>query len=115
MDRHWEVYALKYAEKTERLRMENFMFDDHPGDKAPIDFFVWVLKQGERIILVDTGYDRREAERRGMPILRDPVEALAGFGIDAAKIDTVIVSPQGDSAERFLAGAQTFSREEFNR
>ena len=92
MSQHWEIYALKYAEKTVRLRMENFLFDDHPTDNAPIDFFVWVLKNGDRTILVDTGFDRKEAERRGSPILRDPVEALADFGIDAATIDTVVIS-----------------------
>ena len=37
MSDHWEIYALKYAEKTARLRMENFLFDDHPTDQAPID------------------------------------------------------------------------------
>lgn len=92
MSEHWEVYALKYGEKTARLRMENFLFDDHPADTCPIDFYVWLLRNGDRTILVDTGYDQREAERRGMPILRDPVEALAGFGVDAATIETVVVS-----------------------
>ncbi|MEO0363286.1 MAG: N-acyl homoserine lactonase family protein, partial [Pseudomonadota bacterium] len=66
--------------------------DDHPADDHPIDYFVWLLVNGDRRILVDTGYDAAEAERRGRPITRDPVEALAAYGADAAQIDTVIVT-----------------------
>jgi len=92
MENHWEVYALQYGERDNRTRAESFLFDDHPADEHPIDYFVWVVTNGTQTILVDTGYDSIEAKRRGRPILRDPVEALAGHGIRAEDIETVIVT-----------------------
>lgn len=92
MSQLWEIYALKYAEMLNRTRGNNFLFDDHPAAQHGIDFFVWVLKSGDRTILVDTGFDRAEAARRDRPVLRDPVEALAALDLRADAIDTVIVT-----------------------
>ena len=83
MDRHWEIYQLKYGDRNNRTRVESFLFDDHASDEHPIDYYVWLLKNGDRTILVDTGYDEAEARRRGRPILRDPVDALKAFGVSA--------------------------------
>ena len=92
MSQHWEIYALKYAEHTDRQRLSNFIFDEDPHAQGALDFFVWVLKNGDRTILVDTGFDQAEAKTRGRHIDRDPVEALAGMGIDAETITDVIVT-----------------------
>jgi len=88
----WEVYALKYAERNTRTRADSFIFDDNHDAPHPMDYFIWVLKQGERIIVVDTGYDSDEASRRERPILRDPAEALAGMGIRSEDVDTLIIT-----------------------
>ena len=92
MDRHWEIYQLKYGDRSNRTRVESFLFDDHAADEHPIDYYVWLLKNGERTILVDTGYDAAEAKRRGRPITRDPVDALTALDVAAETIDTVIVT-----------------------
>lgn len=89
---HWEIYALKYGDQTQRFRFNNYIFDDHPADEQPIDYFVWLLKQGDRTILVDTGFDAKEATRRDRQIQRDPVEALAAMGVSAETIRDVIVT-----------------------
>ena len=67
----WEVHAVKYAERNARTRADSFMLDDHPAAAHGMDYFVWVLRSGERTILVDTGYDTAEATRRDRPILQD--------------------------------------------
>ncbi|MEM7525164.1 MAG: N-acyl homoserine lactonase family protein [Pseudomonadota bacterium] len=92
MDRHWEIYALKYGDRNGRTRAESFLFDDHPADDHAIDYFVWLLVNGDQRILVDTGYDAEEARRRGRPILRDPVEALTALKVRAEDIETVIIT-----------------------
>ena len=65
----WEVYAIKYAERNTRTRFDSFMFDacNHPH---AMDYFVWLLKSGEHLVLVDTGYDAAEARARNRPVLR---------------------------------------------
>lgn len=88
----WEVFALRYADRAERVRGDSFLFDDHAGAPHPMDYFLWLLRRGEDIILVDTGYDAGEGDRRARPILRDPRAALAPFGLSPEAIGTVIVT-----------------------
>ena len=88
----WEVYAVKYADRNARVRGDSFIFDDHPAAQHGMDYFVWVLKQGDRTILVDTGYDMTEATRRDRPILRDPAEAISALGVAAEQVETVIIT-----------------------
>lgn len=88
----WEVFAVRYAERAGRTRADSFIFDDHAGDPHGIDYFMWLLRQGDRTILVDTGYDAAEGTRRERPILLDPGAALAPFGVTPDDIDTIIVT-----------------------
>jgi glyoxylase-like metal-dependent hydrolase (beta-lactamase superfamily II) len=88
----WQVYALKYAERNGRTRADSFLEDDHPSAPHGMDYFVWLLDNGTRRIVVDTGYDITEGARRGRPILRDPAASLAALGLDAALADTVIIT-----------------------
>ncbi|MEE3101534.1 MAG: N-acyl homoserine lactonase family protein, partial [Pseudomonadota bacterium] len=61
----WEAYALKYGEMSARSRNSNFVGGDDHAVPMPMDFFIWVLRRGERTILIDTGFDRAEAAARG--------------------------------------------------
>jgi hypothetical protein len=47
LEKKWEVYALKYAERSDRTRKESFIFDDHSNEAHTIDYFIWVLKSGK--------------------------------------------------------------------
>ena len=69
LEKKWEVYAIKYAERNDRTRNDSFIFDDHAHEQHSIDYFVWVLKNNDQIVLVDTGYDQEEANRRNRPII----------------------------------------------
>jgi glyoxylase-like metal-dependent hydrolase (beta-lactamase superfamily II) len=88
----WQVHALKYAERKDRVRAESFIVDDDHATQHPIDYYIWVLRRGAQTILVDTGYDGEEAERRGRPIRMNAAEALAPLGLTPGDIDTVIVT-----------------------
>ena len=92
MDEIWEVFALKYADRNERQRTDSFIFDDDHASPHAMDYFVWVLRNGGRTIVVDTGYDADEAHRRSRPIIRDPASALTAMDIDAETVDTVIIT-----------------------
>ncbi len=88
----WEVHAIKYADRNGRTRNDSFILDDDHTAPHAMDYFMWLLRDGDRIILVDTGYDTAEATARGRPIRLDPVPALAPLGIGPDDITEVIVT-----------------------
>lgn len=88
----WEVHAVKYADRNARTRRDSFVFDDNHDAPHPMDYFMWVLRRGGEVILVDTGYDTEEAQARGRPIRQDPVTSLAPFGIRPEDISQIIVT-----------------------
>lgn len=92
MSHNWKVYAVKYSDRNARLRADSFIFDDHPAEQHGMDYFVWVLDNGSRKIVVDTGFDHAEASRRDRSILRDPAKAIEAVGVNAETVDTVIIT-----------------------
>lgn len=93
----YEVFAVHYATHV-RARAESFIFRDPtiPDDvheaPLPLEYFVWVVRDAERTIVVDTGFDRPAAAARGRELLVHPVEALRGMGIDPASVRDVVVT-----------------------
>ena len=90
----YEVFALRYGVRPERTRQENFLepVDAH-DTPMPIDFFVWVIRNANRTIVVDTGFDHHaEAARRDRTVMRLPSQALASIGVDAASVEDVIIT-----------------------
>ncbi len=88
----WQVHALKYADRNARTRADSFIFDDNHDAPHAMDYFIWVLRRGEEVILVDTGYDQDEAASRDRPIRMDPREALAPLGLRAEDITQLIIT-----------------------
>ena len=88
----WQVHAIKYADRDSRTRADSFLFADNHDAPHPMDYFMWLLRRGDQVILVDTGYDDAEAAARGRPIRLDPVAALAPFGLAPEDISHVIVT-----------------------
>ncbi|CTQ50213.1 N-acyl homoserine lactonase family protein [Jannaschia donghaensis] len=88
----WDVTAIRYADRTARIRADSFIFDDDHAAPHPMDYFMWLLRREEEVILVDTGYDGPEGNRRDRPILIDPRDALKPYGLTADDITTVIVT-----------------------
>jgi glyoxylase-like metal-dependent hydrolase (beta-lactamase superfamily II) len=88
----WEIYAIRYGTNQRRTRGENFILEKRPNDIMPMDFYCWVLKSGDRVIVVDTGMDPAKAAAHGHDILWTPVEAWQALGIDPTAVDTVILT-----------------------
>ncbi|MEM9786714.1 MAG: N-acyl homoserine lactonase family protein [Pseudomonadota bacterium] len=88
----WEVHAVKYADRNARTRADSFIFDDNHDAPHAMDYFMWVLRHGDRVILVDTGYDDAEAAARDRPIRLNPGEALEPLGLKPEDITTLIVT-----------------------
>ncbi len=88
----WQVHAVKYADRNARTRADSFIFDDNHDAPHAMDYFMWVLTNGDQTILVDTGYDQPEAAARDRPITLDPREALKPLGVKAETITQLIVT-----------------------
>lgn len=92
MSENWEIFALKYADRNARTRNDSFLMDANHNQPHAMDYYIWVLKNGGKTILVDTGYDVEEANKRDRPILEAPASMLTAFGIDPKTVDTVILT-----------------------
>ncbi len=92
MEKTWQVRALKYADRNSRTRADSFIVDDDHDSQHSMDYFIWVLQSSERVIVVDTGYEYKEAARRDRPIIRDAAKSLEVIGIRAEDVDTVIIT-----------------------
>jgi glyoxylase-like metal-dependent hydrolase (beta-lactamase superfamily II) len=91
----YEIFAIRYGTKADRHRRETFIIppgNDPHDAPAPIDYFVWLIRNQDRTFVVDTGFDRAEGEKRGRKIDRLPREGLAMLGVDAAAVKDVVVT-----------------------
>ena len=87
----YEIYALRYA-RHDRSASENFLDGDPHDGPMPMDYFVWLIRNDERAIVVDTGFSAQAAARRQREFLRCPSEALRLLGVDATRVGDVIVT-----------------------
>ena len=89
----YEVYALRYASYAGRQRRESLLrADPHLDGPMPIDFYIWVARNADRTIVIDTGFNAAEGVRRGRNITCEPRECLALSGVDSTKITDVIIT-----------------------
>jgi glyoxylase-like metal-dependent hydrolase (beta-lactamase superfamily II) len=88
----YEVYAVKYATMQNRFRRDNFIIADDHDSPMPLDYFVWAIVNPERTVIVDTGFTPAEGKIRGRNVVRLPREGLAMLGIEAAKVQDVVVT-----------------------
>jgi glyoxylase-like metal-dependent hydrolase (beta-lactamase superfamily II) len=87
----YEIYAVKYATRNARRGAHFIGGDPHDGP-MPMDYYVWVIRNRERLILVDTGFTKDVAVKRQRTYLRTPREGLALLGINASDVKDVILT-----------------------
>jgi glyoxylase-like metal-dependent hydrolase (beta-lactamase superfamily II) len=57
-----------------------------------MDYFVWLIRNAERTIVVDTGFSAEIAKRRKREHLRAPKDGLALLGVKAEAVRDVIIT-----------------------
>lgn len=87
----WEAYAIAYA-RHDRPASENFIGGDPHDGPMPLNYYVWVLKNANKTVVIDTGFDQRGAELRGRTIVRPVDQGLEALGVDRNAVDDVIVT-----------------------
>jgi glyoxylase-like metal-dependent hydrolase (beta-lactamase superfamily II) len=87
----FKVYAIRYA-TVARHASENFIGGDPHERGMDMDYFVWVAISASKTWVIDTGFNQAAAKRRKREFLRCPTEGLKLLGVDAAKVEDVIVT-----------------------
>jgi glyoxylase-like metal-dependent hydrolase (beta-lactamase superfamily II) len=87
----YEVYAIRYATRDAK-RPVHFVGGDPHDTPMPMDYFVWLVRNAERSIVVDTGFTAAMAKKRGRTLLRTPAEGLAMMGVRAAEVENVVLT-----------------------
>ena len=90
-DDRYEIFAIKYGERMGQ-RGSIFVHGDPHDAPLAMDYFIWVIRNHLRTIVVDVGFGRGEGERRGRTYLRSPTEGLALLDVDAKEVEDVIIT-----------------------
>jgi glyoxylase-like metal-dependent hydrolase (beta-lactamase superfamily II) len=87
----YEVFALKYATRA-ATRAANFIGGDAHDGPMPLDYYVWVVRDAERLYLVDTGFAEDMAIKRHRTLLRTPMQALGLLGIAPEAVREIVIT-----------------------
>jgi glyoxylase-like metal-dependent hydrolase (beta-lactamase superfamily II) len=90
----YEVYAIRYATRSVTKSGVYYHFEAYgePDAEIGMDYFFWLLRDGDRTVLVDCGYEVAGGERRGRTTLCPPAEALARAGVEPGDVSHLILS-----------------------
>ncbi|WP_231444595.1 N-acyl homoserine lactonase family protein [Brevibacterium zhoupengii] len=93
-DDPWQIVIIRHGTR-ETVRSDaflNYSFYNEPDGPHRVDYYFWVLRRGDQVVIVDTGYSAVEGKRRDREILVDPVQAVRKLGIDPAGGAPVIIT-----------------------
>jgi glyoxylase-like metal-dependent hydrolase (beta-lactamase superfamily II) len=83
-------YATLRARKSELFhRYEAY---GEPDAEIEMAYYFWLLRCGERTVLVDTGFDPEVGARRGRTCLVEPLQALQRLGVSPGSVSAVVVT-----------------------
>ena len=88
---NYEIYAVKYAWRDAR-RAVHFVGGDPHDAPMPMDYFVWLVRNAEHTIVIDTGFTQAMADQRKRVFLRSPAAGLALMGVNAAEVKNVVIT-----------------------
>ena len=90
----YEVIAIRYATRLTSRRecFLNFQVYKEPDADMVMDYYVWVVRNGDRTIVVDTGFNEAVGTRRARTMLRDPILGLRQLGIEADTLPQLILT-----------------------
>jgi glyoxylase-like metal-dependent hydrolase (beta-lactamase superfamily II) len=87
----YEVFAIRYATRQGQRR-DHFVGGDPHDAVMPMDYFVWLIRNQNRTIVVDTGFHASMATKRKRDYLRSPKEGLALMGVNADTVQDVVIT-----------------------
>src|ERR687888_434050 len=86
----YQIYALKYAERDTTACQ--FFFREHSHDPITLHYFVWLILGGPHPVLVDTGFQEDDVERRGIRNYVRPSVMVERMGVKVTDIPIALIS-----------------------
>jgi glyoxylase-like metal-dependent hydrolase (beta-lactamase superfamily II) len=86
----YKIYAVWYGQRSTIAR-EVFYGDFHDAP-VTLAYYVWVVTDGNRTVVVDLGFTPEVAAKRGREIARPIEQGLKLIGVDPASVQDVIVT-----------------------
>ena len=87
----YRAYAVRYGHRDSVPAHEAF-HRPHAAPAGGMDYFIWLITDGQRSVVVDTGFDEAEGTRRGRQFLRSPDRGLAELGVQARDVEHVVLT-----------------------
>ncbi|GAA5063826.1 N-acyl homoserine lactonase family protein [Nocardia callitridis] len=93
-DTTYDVLALRYGvwHSTKREIYHSFHVYGEADAPVQIDYYLWVVRNGQRTIVVDTGFRPEVATRRGRTLVTPVPEALRLAGVDPLTVSHVVLT-----------------------
>jgi len=89
----YKIYAIRYGDRDDRLRSQDFYLGDLHDGPHPMNYYMWAIVGDDRsAYVVDAGYRPDTAAKRGRNLLCDPLEVLGSLGVDVATQRDVILT-----------------------
>ncbi|GAA4415253.1 N-acyl homoserine lactonase family protein [Georgenia halophila] len=93
-DGTYEIAVVRHgtAPTTRRdVYLNHHLYGEDDGP-SPTDYYLWVVWNEHRTVVVDTGFSEAAAAKRGKQILVAPAEAYTRLGVDTAAPHTLVVT-----------------------
>jgi glyoxylase-like metal-dependent hydrolase (beta-lactamase superfamily II) len=93
-DGTYQVVIVRYGTR-ETVKSEvylNHQLYGEPDEPVRLDYFLWIVRNRQRTLIIDTGFSRAGGQRRDRTLLVDPREVFTAFGVDPADAPTVLVT-----------------------
>lgn len=90
----YEIVVVNYG-RRETVKSEVFLNHAvYREEDAPIgmDYYFWVIRNRELVVIVDTGFSRSGGESRKRDLLIEPVDALAALGITPEDAPLIVIT-----------------------
>ena len=84
------TYGRRAASRSEVFL--NFSLYGEEDGPIGMDYFVWLARNSERTVLIDTGFSAEGGRRRGRDLLIESAELFGRLGLDPATAPVVIIT-----------------------
>ena len=91
MNNEFEIFAIRYA-RSKRSRSQCFIGDNTNNELMEMAYYIWLIRNSDISIVVDTGFDATVAKERKREFLIEPDEALRQLGTDPKSVSDVILT-----------------------
>lgn len=94
MTNTYEVFAVRYATMPDRVQAQNLMncCATDASRAMPMDYYLWLIRNEQETIVVDTGANADTLARRGRTPLIDIAPALLEVGVRSEQVEDVILT-----------------------